>query len=186
MITLLIIIAAFFLVFSGALLVPLQLELNSEEERYRVRLFGYTSARLITKGTEWMIRIRVLFVPFSYYPFRHRKKTDDNLEQKKNKTVSAGRRRRMGLRTGLALIKKLLGSFSVKKLIAEIDTGDYPLNAQLFPLAQAISTDGKEVTINFKNKNSIDLLIETRLYKILWIAVKTFLINKNQKSWKTK
>ena len=92
----------------------------------------------------------------------------------------------MVLRTGLALIKKLLGSFSVKKLIAEIDTGDYPLNAQLFPLAQAISTDGKEVTINFKNKNTIDLLIETRLYKILWIAVKTFLINKNQKSWKTK
>lgn len=185
MITLLIIITAFFLLFSGALVVPLQLEINSKKEKYRVRLYGYTSTRLITNRHEWMIRIWIFFIPFRYFPFRSGKRRESSNEGTK-KSKSSKRKKKMRRRTNRAFIKKLPSCFKIKKLKVEMDTGDFPLNAQLFPLAQTISSGGRQVSINFENHNSIDLLIETRLYKILWITIQTFLINKNQKSWKIK
>lgn len=186
MITIAIIITAFFLAFSGILLVPLQLEINSKKERYRVRLFGYLSARLITSRPIWIIRIWVFFVPFTYHPFRSSKKKRKKNNRRKVKPGSSRKKKKMGIQTVKNVIGRLLRSFTIKRLYAEVDTGDFPLNAQLFPLAQVISSGRKQITINFEDKNSIDLLIETRLYKILWITIHTFLIHKKLKSWKLK
>lgn len=74
--------------------------------------------------------------------------------------------------------KYFLQTFKVKRLYAELDTGDYPLNAQLIPIVQNFNNQDIDVKINFNNQNSVDFLIVTRLIKFLRIAIKHYLLTK--------
>ena len=69
-------------------------------------------------------------------------------------------------------MKKTLHSFHIRYLQANIDTGDYPLNARLIPVAALINGGNIMIKINFEDRNSVDLKIITRLYKLLWILLR--------------
>jgi len=69
---------------------------------------------------------------------------------------------------------KLSNAFMVKKFYADIDTGDFPMNAQLMPLTLLSNNSTINLNINFENRNTVDIEIFTRLYKILatWVSNK--------------
>lgn len=50
-------------------------------------------------------------------------------------------------------IKKILKSFTIYRFACHIDTGDYCLNAQLFPLFYLWSANGTDAGINFNGEN---------------------------------
>lgn len=62
----------------------------------------------------------------------------------------------------------VIRSFNVKKFIVNIDTGDMPLNGQLFPLMFLFSRiTGKIFRINFIGKNEVTLIIKNNAFRIL-------------------
>lgn len=69
---------------------------------------------------------------------------------------------------------KLHKALIVKKFYADIDTGDFPMNAQLMPLTLLSNNSTINLNINFENRNTVDIEIFTRLYKILatWVSNK--------------
>ncbi|NJK98976.1 MAG: hypothetical protein HC905_32330 [Bacteroidales bacterium] len=72
----------------------------------------------------------------------------------------------------------MLKTFTLKKLIVDVDTGDFPLNAQLYPVVYALNNKKVNVSINFNGNTAIYLVIYTRIYKIIYQSIKSFMFNK--------
>ena len=72
----------------------------------------------------------------------------------------------------------MLRSFKIKRLEADIDTGNYPLNAQLIPLVQTINGSNINLNINFENRNEANIRISTQLYNLITTNLKHKLRNR--------
>jgi hypothetical protein len=120
------------------------------------------SLGVVKRKTGIALRLRLFFLRFHFRPWAKYKTEDEMVEkvQKRGRSMSAKRMVR--------LAKSLYRSVRVKRLIVEMDTGDFPLNAQLIPLEMWLSRGNRQITINFENRNSLDIIIETRPIKVLW------------------
>ena len=111
-----------------------------------------------------VIRLRLLFINMYLAPWK-------NIRKKDPETSGAKRRKRPGRRSFkriIRLIKVMYASLAIKRLRADIDTGDFPLNAQLIPLALLINGANHQLSINFEDRNELEVTIQTRLIKIIW------------------
>ncbi|MDX2246029.1 MAG: hypothetical protein SF052_04585 [Bacteroidia bacterium] len=146
----------------GLLLMSLELEINTRNDIYEVRLGKITRANLvITEGGEiglnykffWKTRFLPLY-PEAHFP---QKKTPKSPPKKKKITV----------KHILQRILSVIKSFRVRRLHADIDAEDYVLNAYLFPLFFMIKTQtGKDIKINFSGRNEADILIKNNLLRM--------------------
>ncbi|MBA7511573.1 hypothetical protein ES705_03569 [subsurface metagenome] len=174
MITLVIILVCLLFV-TGIFFVPLLVVVETNTKEYYVNLYGYAKAQLVMLSDGWKIRLRILFVSFYINPFARISKPRTKVKTSKPKR----KRKKPSLRKVRTFVIRFFQSLYIKKLIVTIDTNDFPFNAQLIPIAQHINQKNIKVNINFENQNSIDFMAYTRLYKIIWIAILSFLINKN-------
>lgn len=164
---LLILISIIFSFLIGLLILPIRLILNSEREKYIVEIPIYFSAQLVPENQLFFLKLRVLFIPVKINPFQHAKTKTKRPKNKKKSERSSNFR---------DIATKAIKSVTVKKANADIDTGNFPLNAQLIPLVQFINNKNIHLNINFENKNRIDIEIFTRLYKLIWIGLTNKLI----------
>jgi hypothetical protein len=67
----------------------------------------------------------------------------------------------------------MLKAFRLQKLEWYIDTGNYTLNAKLFPLLYLISQSPVKIAVNFNGQNRIVLKAYTRLYYLIVAFLKT-------------
>jgi hypothetical protein len=77
------------------------------------------------------------------------------------------RRRRLTL----PKILKLLRTFRVRRFDLLLDTDDYVLNAQLYPVSTFLTFRGWPVTVNFLHQNELTLRIENRMSRIMWALI---------------
>lgn len=160
----------------GTLFVPLRIVLSSSDDKYYINLWGYFKAQLIQSGSSWQVRVRLFLIPISFSAGRKRKKKkNDGVQLEKPKA----KKRRISFLQVADMIANILKSIKVDRLHASIDTGNYPVNAQLIPLTQAFQSDNMRININFFNYNSIDFQASTYAYKILWTLIKTYLFTNN-------
>jgi hypothetical protein len=68
----------------------------------------------------------------------------------------------------LFLIRRILQAFRIRKFVAQVDTGDVTLNAQLVPVAILINNDRLSFTTNFIGRNYLRAEVEVRLNRVLW------------------
>ena len=73
------------------------------------------------------------------------------------------------------LIWPVIKTFQLKRVVAEIDTDNYVLNAQLIPIFMWIGNDAIRLSINFEGRVSLYVLINNRLVRIIPIVVRYFL-----------
>ncbi len=126
-------------------------------------------------GKTWRIKLKLLFLSFTLNPFRKKSLNRDEIVKLKKKKS----RKRKNLQKFLHLIRKAFKAITIKKLIANIDTDDYPLNAQLFAVASQINQRNISLNINFESRNTFDFKAITYLYKLIGIAI-TIYITKNK------
>lgn len=66
----------------------------------------------------------------------------------------------------------LLKSFRLRRFELELDTGDYVLNAQLYPVNHIVYGDRVHISINWQNQDRLLLVLESRVIRILYHIVK--------------
>jgi hypothetical protein len=176
MVVLLIILGIPLSVLAWTLFVPYRLEINTPNNAHNFRLPGLLSLGVYQVGNKWQFRGKILL-----FNFQAKKKSKNNEGKRKvAKNRKSPRPLGMPIRqmwyNGRNMAVKVFKSVRIKKIKAEVDSGDFPLNAQLYPLVPLLGMDYGQVEINFENRNSLELLATGQMYRIvfpiLWFFIK--------------
>lgn len=144
------------------LLMPLELCLDSYQDRYSLRMGGLARASLEKDPMELIrLHLKVGFLHFYWRP------SDLQRFKKKDSKEKAGKKAGRVRKFKVSQFKRLLGSFRVKSFRLEIDTGDPLLNARLYPLVFLLPPPVGDIRLNFINRNHILLEITNRPINLL-------------------
>lgn len=137
------------------LLIPVILHIDTDMNQYYVQLRGLAKASFEGDEEEVIrIRLKVLFMDFLFYPLR---KPDPGKKKIAGSRIKK-RKKSMGYGKGL----RLLRSFSVKRLLLDIDTGDCIHNAKLYPLFAFLNYYVGGFHVNFSGRNQLVLHLQNR------------------------
>jgi hypothetical protein len=151
------------------LLVKIDLMINTNTNQYYIQLRGLAKASIEEHPIEMLrIKLHLIFINYYFYPLRYIGKNEKkkNIGKEKNKIRS-----KIGLRNGLQLLK----SFKIKRFDLNIDTGDYTLNAKLYPLFLFLNNGVGHFNVNFEDRNQFVLHLQNRPIDIVksFINLKT-------------
>ncbi|MBN1950880.1 MAG: hypothetical protein JW801_06725 [Bacteroidales bacterium] len=152
------------LIMSFLLFARFRLTVNTEKGLYQADFGRWISVGMVRRKQNLCLRLRVLLVSFYLQPWKKVKKKITEAGQ----TSKKKRSRSVSIKRMVRLVKALHASLAIKRLRADIDTGDFPLNAQLIPLTYLINGGNRQLNINFEERNKLELIIQTRPATILW------------------
>lgn len=148
------------------LVTPLVIEVDSARHKYGIYYRGIAAIDLRwDEGLYlqlWVLGWRKTIEPFGMLGEKPPKKKKPEKPKRKRMAFSKIRRK----------LGRVLRSFTVKRFYVNVDTGDYPLNAILYPLAGALSNERRTVCINFTGDVVVRIRIENRLGKILYAIIR--------------
>lgn len=156
-----------FLIIAGLLLLPLSVVADSNQNRYFISIPFYLRGTVMKVNEEWKFRIWVFQIPFYITSLKKKKSI-----QQQSEAIKKPKKRKLNMDKIFRVIRGIYRSIRIKRLKANIDTGDYPLNAQLIPVVSQINNTNITIGINFEDMNSIYLNAVTHLYKIIWIFIR--------------
>ena len=156
---------------------PITVKIDSDNSKYYIRLPGIFGFRVMKGKSGWKMRFSVLFLRFHipfFKPDEHGKKLEK--EPAKTKRGFSGKRFKPGyLLLGINIIR----TFRLKRLTWSIDTGDYPLNARLFPVVAALNnTNNINLSVNFNDYNSFYTILHAHLFRIVYVTIRYFMFNR--------
>lgn len=143
------------------LVVPIVLLIDTTTNHYYIQIKGLVKASLEAHKEEILrIKLNVFFLKFYFYPLK-------NIGSKKMPKLVATkiskRSKRDDFQTGVRLLK----SFRVKKLYIDVDSGDWILNAKLFPVVTLLKNYVGNINVNFQGRNHLVLCIQNRPINII-------------------
>jgi hypothetical protein len=164
------------------LLTPIYVYIDTNKKTYSLGVAGLVKGSIIPHKDFFLVRIRALFFKKTIDPLKISGKKREK-KDKKEKHYSMPNFSKMkgkgqdALKSGYAVLR----SFKIRTFQANVDTGDYPLNAQLIPLAVALSKNNRmAVAINFEGNNSLKLHIENNVISILSSIIKSKIVTKKK------
>jgi len=166
---LLIIIAIFLIIIVSLLFLPIVLVINTETNNYYIKLNGFFKAWLQT-GADFSLKMQILFFRTTLKP--------EKMKRGINSHKPGSFLRKINKRSIRVSLRELLKLVKIIKLDAAVDTGDYPVNALLIPVAQTLNNNTINIEINFQNVNHLDFIAETRIYKLIILYINLFIITK--------
>jgi len=153
------ILVGLFLVIIAILLIPIVLYIDTKTEQYYVRLGALAKASVEAHETEIiLIKLKVAFLRFNFYPLRAKEKPKDKKARVKQNTHKRSVKGYRVFRKGL----RLLRTFTIKRLLVDIDTGDCISNAKLYPVAALLNYRWGDFHVNFEGRNRLALHLENR------------------------
>lgn len=164
-----IIIALLLLFILWMLLVPVAVRVDTEYHRYAVTLPGIFNVYLVPSEGLFFVRIWVFFIPFKLDPFRmkRRKKTKETADKPAKKKRSFFRQK-----GSVKRFRKMTRAVKIRRLEADIDTDDFPLNAWLFPAFAAVNSyENIHLRVNFEGNLLLRMDMRTRIGHILWLFI---------------
>ncbi len=170
----LIILIIIIIIFGYILFFPLTLKIDTDNDRYYFRLPGIFGFRIRKNESGWKTGYSVFLFRFNiqlFSPHKHRK-TD-----KERPEASGGSLKKRFRTDYLSLVVRVIKSFRLKRLRWNIDTGDYPLNAQLIPVASFMSSDRVDLSVNFQDNNAFYVILQSYLARIIYITIRHFMFN---------
>lgn len=162
MTALLVIVAILLLVLAYLLWMPVVFKINTETKEYYLQFKGLAKASVMSDPEEVLkIKLNVLFMRFNFFPLRMRRK------KKKKKKEAQTKTRKTFSSKKVQAIWRMIRSFKIKEFKLDIDTGDYVLNAKLYPAFYLLRHFGNNVAVNFEDRNRLALVIQNRPINIL-------------------
>jgi len=141
---------------------PLMLIMDTDRQRYLVSLPGIVTARLVWQYESIYIRLWIFFIPLRIDPFKSRVKVASPAKKRRKNKSS---RRRPGFRR---ILQKSKRAIRIHRLELDLDTDDFPLNAQLIPVFSAINNEKNiALRVNFEGRLSLKLDLRTRMASLL-------------------
>jgi hypothetical protein len=138
---------------------PLQLEIDSRQPVARLRWISIGRAA-VWYEEEWWLSFRVFFFQKTL------RLASIKAKPKKRPAKRMKKPKRRGRMTLQKMIR-LLRSFRVQEWKWALDTGDYPLNARLYPL-NFTNRLRNHLLVNFNNENYLYVSIWNRPWRMLW------------------
>lgn len=171
-----VIIALVFLILGWFLFASLKLYIDTSEKQYYVQFKGLVSAHLIPTKDFFLIKLKVPFYTFSIDPLKMNKPSKKALKQPENKSVIKKKKGKSWSAT-FTFLRSIMATFKIKHFILDLDTGNYPLNAQLVPVFTLMSRRTTSLKTNFMGKSYFSIVVENRLIRMMKPTFK-YLISK--------
>jgi hypothetical protein len=160
------------------LIAPVIIHIDTDNQYYSVRIPILFSTRLEISEYGRRLRNRVFFIPFS---IGFGKRGDDEADPALEPKTDAGpwylpaasvspRQLRFYLNNAMEFIR----SFRLKRLSIQFDTGDFTLNARLVPVIMLARRLNVDVSVNFIENNSLIMVVQNRIYRLLWHGIKFY------------
>ncbi|MBO0324276.1 hypothetical protein J0X14_18345 [Muricauda sp. CAU 1633] len=141
----------------GLLFVPIQIYIDTDTLQYFVRIKGLAKASVEPDKKELLrIRLKVLFFERCFYPIKKSSKPKPPQKKTKHK-----RKIKFGKIVGV------IRSFEVRRFALDMDTGDYVVNAKMYPVFMLLNQYVASFHINFEDRNRLLVDIRNRPYRIL-------------------
>ncbi len=157
----------FLLLILYLLFVPVELFIDTTTNEYYIQLKGLAKASVVTDAKEVLkIKLKITFFNFYFYPLKKK-------SPPKNKEIGKRNEIRTMKRIGLRKSLRMLRSFKVKRILLDIDTGDWILNAKLYPFFGFLNYHVGKFDINFEGRNRLALHLVNRPIYILKSLIKT-------------
>jgi hypothetical protein len=159
-----IIILIFFLILCWFFFAPLQFVIDTRIPLISLRWFSIGKAILTFEDDKWFLRIWVLFF--------HKQWEVEKLffKKKKIKRIKKPKQKRKR-KFKWSKMFRALKTFRVRKYEIAIDTGDYVLNAWLYPL-NFYPPARKHVHINFFDENYLVLEVRNIPWRLVYAFIK--------------
>ena len=141
------------------LLAPFYLEVNSRENKCKVRFHRLAKARIYLSEES-------LFFELQIWGWHN---TIDLLASKDNRVkVESAMAKKRNIRISIRKIYAVFKSFRLSTCSLTLDTGDMAMNGILYPMFKGLSkVMEKDIQINFYNKNEIVLVLKNNFYRVL-------------------
>ncbi len=150
------------------LFVPVILYIDTQNNTYFVRLKGLVRASVLADKEELVkVHFRMGPINFNFYPLRKKSKTKK--KKKEIKKVETKPSKRFPL--SYSKVKRLLKSFKLKKFYLDLDTGDFTLNAKLYPVFAFLNHYYGGFHINFQGNNRVVLCLQNRPINIIKVFI---------------
>lgn len=154
MAALLVIVTIILLILTYLMWMPVILKIDTESNEYYVQLKGLLKADILSDPDEILkVRLKVLFIKFNIFPIRSRNSVKKKRKAPIRKKSSSGK---------IRYFWKVLRTFKVKEFMLDIDSGDYVINAKMYPLFYMLKRLGINLAINFEDRNRLVLVIYNR------------------------
>jgi len=149
----------------------LTMELDTRESRAMVK-WGIIGYAIIWYEHRWRFHIQLLFYGKTL--------NIGELKRKSKNTGSSGagnkKKRHPNLKSRLKLFLAIIKTFRVTQWKLALDTGDFALNGQLYPL-NILPYFANHLLINFQNENYMVLKIRNRPWRIIYAFLKNQFLN---------
>lgn len=184
MLVLLIILCTILLFLMAVLVAPFIFQIDTTQGVYSFRIRGIFAVYLFSDSSNpLLVHFRVFAIPFNIDFLKKivKSKSATTSKEKKGekpesikKKKSEDKKKTDGKKTYRLIRKyvpKILKTFKIKKLQAEIDTENTIINGLLTAFQFYINKNNIDITINYSNKNSLKLIIKNRLINPGWILL---------------
>lgn len=84
------------------------------------------------------------------------------------------------MKQGLALFQHMMQAIKIQYLKIDWDTGDFLLNAWLYPAFHLVQRDQRQLHINFMGLQTIALRLQTRLGALALAVLRVFINSKTK------
>ncbi len=139
-----------FLVFLLLLYIPVTLAIDTAYNRYELQVPGFAKASLEPDDEKlFKVKLNVLFFTTYFDPLKNR-----SLAKKKEKSP----KKMVSYQQGIRLLK----TFRIKKFWLDLDTGNYMVNAKMYPVFVLLDYYGVACHINFEGRNRLILRMQNR------------------------
>ncbi|MEZ5044556.1 MAG: hypothetical protein R2828_31970 [Saprospiraceae bacterium] len=157
-------ILSFVVLITWVLITPLFLVIDTETGEYSLKWQGIGAIYLTS---DFHLNWRLLYWKKEYDLFAPKEKpllpsTQKATASKKSPTW----------KPSLAKVKHLSRTFQVKTCSLNLDTDNYLWNAYLFPIFYFLNTSKRNLRINFKGEFQCHLIVENRLYRLLYVFLR--------------
>lgn len=178
MIWLLIIPLLFILLLLVILWLPVELEVDTQLDIYQVRWRGVFALWAIPTEERWRWFFQVFYWQREWVPGKQKQGPKQVRKVEKTKSIKSAGRISFSVKKIRPILNSLSKVIRFQRLRVNWDTGDFLLNAWLYPAFLAASQHDRQLSINFWGKQDLAFLLQTRLGLMAIAGLKVFFILK--------
>lgn len=139
---------------------PIVVYINTVTNEYFVQLKGLLKINIEEDKKELIcIRMRIFFMNFMFYPLKISSLKTNGFQKRKRKNKQNG--------LGFKYLYRILSSFRVKQFLLQMDTGNFIMNAKLYPVFYVLNQRYGGFQINFEGNNQLVLQFQNRPIHII-------------------
>ena len=178
MIWIAVILLALFLLLAVLLWLPLELLIDTKAERFYFKWKGLCALEAIPASDDLRWRLKVFYWHWEgsvLETLRTAPSTNMQSTQPQRKETSVKPKKSLSFAKMRKMAGNLWRALDCRRFSVDLDTGDFSLNARLYPWFLLLSRPNRRVHINFSGRQDLAIQLFTRPGRLVWAVMRAFL-----------